>query len=45
MLISYLKEGIRKLTKIFETITISKTEFKKRMMVSAMVTSANGEYL
>ncbi len=28
-----------KLTKIFEPITISKTEFKNRMVVSAMVTN------
>lgn len=30
-----------KLTKIFEPITISKTEFKNRMVVSAMVTNLN----
>ena len=28
-----------KLTKIFEPITINKTEFKNRMVVSAMVTN------
>ena len=39
MLISYLKEGIRKLTKKIEPITISKTEFKNRMVISAMVTN------
>jgi 2,4-dienoyl-CoA reductase-like NADH-dependent reductase (Old Yellow Enzyme family) len=39
LLISYLKEGIMKLTKIFEPITINKTEFKNRMVVSAMVTN------
>ena len=32
-------EGIMKLTKIFEPITINKTEFKNRMVVSAMVTN------
>ena len=28
-----------KLTKIFEPITINKTEFKNRMVISAMVTN------
>ena len=32
-------DGIMKLTKIFEPITINKTEFKNRMVVSAMVTN------
>lgn len=32
-----------KLTKIFEPITISKTEFKNRMVVSAMVTNYRNE--
>ncbi len=32
-------DGIMKLTKIFEPITISKTEIINRMVVSAMVTN------
>jgi len=32
-------EGIMKLRRIFEPITINKTEFKNRMVVSAMVTN------